>query len=96
MEVLRYMDKPSRDGSSIDSADQYEEGIDVHNSIGVFNRLFYLIANTAGWDTRKASTISWLSEYGCWTPTTTFDEAGCGVINAAHDLDFQLKMSKKH
>ncbi|WP_171523426.1 M4 family metallopeptidase, partial [Acinetobacter baumannii] len=52
--ALRYMDQPSRDGRSIDNASQYYNGIDVHHSSGVYNRAFYLLANSPGWDTRKA------------------------------------------
>jgi len=38
--ALRFMDKPSRDGYSIDNATQYRSGMDVHRSSGVYNRLF--------------------------------------------------------
>lgn len=51
--ALRYMDQPSKDGASIDTADDYYNGLDVHYSSGVFNRAFYLLATTSGWDTKK-------------------------------------------
>lgn len=95
MEVLRYMDKPSRDGESIDSAADYVKDMDVHHSSGVFNRLFYLIATTSGWDTRKAFDVMVKANMDYWTPTTTFDEAGCGVINATNDLGFPVDDVKK-
>jgi pseudolysin len=90
MVALRYMDEPSKDGVSIDSAEQYTKDLDVHHSSGVFNRLFYLIATTAGWDTHKAFEVMVKANMDYWTPTTTFDEAGCGIINATHDLGFSV------
>jgi pseudolysin len=89
-DALRYMDEPSKDGNSIDSAEQYYEGLDVHQTSGVFNRLFYLIATTAGWDTHKAFDVMVKANMDYWTPTTNFVEAGCGVINAANDLGFSV------
>lgn len=95
LDALRYMDKPSRDGMSIDSADQYFRGMDVHYSSGVFNRLFYLMAKTSGWDPRKAFKVMVKANMDYWTPITTYDEAGCGVINATHDLGFSVDDVKK-
>jgi len=42
--ALRYMDDPTRDGSSIGNAADYTSGMDVHHSSGVYNRAFYLLA----------------------------------------------------
>jgi len=44
MEALRYMERPSRDGRSIDHTSDYYQGLDVHHSSGVYNRLFYLLS----------------------------------------------------
>jgi pseudolysin/vibriolysin len=52
--ALRYMANPTQDGRSIDNAANYTSALDVHNSSGVFNKAFYLIATTSGWNTRKA------------------------------------------
>lgn len=95
MEAIRYLDKPSRDGLSIDSADLYSEGLDVHYSSGVFNRFFYLLATMSGWNTRKAFDVMVKANMDYWIPTSDFDEAGCGVINAAHDLDYSVNDVKK-
>lgn len=94
-DVLRYMDKPSRDGHSIDSADEYYGGLDVHHSSGVFNRLFYLMANQSGWNTRKAFDVMIKANMDYWTPYSTFDEGGCGVLRAAKDLGYSLSEIKK-
>ncbi|ASQ46959.1 zinc metalloprotease ProA [Legionella clemsonensis] len=90
-EALRYMDKPSRDGTSIDSADEYRSGLDVHYSSGVYNHLFYILANKPGWDTRKAFDVMVKANMDYWTPYSTFDEGGCGVLSAARDFNYPLE-----
>lgn len=94
MKTLRYMDKPSKDGRSIDTADQYYKGLNVHYSSGVFNRLFYLLANTAGWNTRLAFDVMVKANVDYWTPLATFKEAGCGVLYATKDLNYSLDAVK--
>jgi pseudolysin len=89
-EALRYMDKPSKDGSSIDTADEYYGGLDVHYSSGVFNHLFYILANKSGWDVRKTFDVMVKANMDYWTPYSDFDEGGCGVIKAAQDLGFSV------
>ena len=86
--ALRYFETPSQDGRSIDHADDYYNGIDVHYSSGVFNRAFYLLANTAGWDTHKAFDIMLDANRNYWTASTNYIDGACGVINAADDLNY--------
>lgn len=88
--AMRYFDRPSKDGRSIDSANQYYNGIDVHHSSGVFNRAFYLLANTNGWDTRKAFDIMVYANMNYWSANSTFESAGDGVMNAACDLGYDI------
>ncbi|OIK02028.1 peptidase M4 family protein [Streptomyces sp. MUSC 14] len=45
---LRYMDKPSKDGSSADSWSSSVGGLDVHYSSGVANHFFYLLSEGSG------------------------------------------------
>ncbi|MCO4789417.1 hemagglutinin, partial [Vibrio cholerae] len=85
---LRYFDQPSRDGRSIDHASQYYSGIDVHHSSGVFNRAFYLLANKSGWNVRKGFEVFAVANQLYWTPNSTFDQGGCGVVKAAQDLNY--------
>lgn len=87
--LLRWMDKPSTDCGgrkpgnqcSIDNANQYHAGLDVHFSSGVYNRAFTVLAGH--WDTRKAFEVMADANRFYWTSNTTFDEAACGVIDAA-------------
>ncbi|WP_298626776.1 zinc metalloprotease ProA [uncultured Legionella sp.] len=94
-EALRYMDKPSKDGMSIDVADDYYGGLDVHYSSGVFNHLFYILANQTDWNVRKAFDVMVKANMDYWTPYSTFDEGGCGVLSAAKDLGYSLDDVKK-
>ncbi len=94
-DALRYMDKPSLDGASIDTADDYYGGLDVHYSSGVYNHLFYILANQPNWDIRKAFDVMVKANMDYWTPYVSFDDAGCGVLSAAKDLGFSLDDVKK-
>lgn len=90
-DALRYMDKPSRDGESIDSADEYYGGLDVHYSSGVYNHLFYILATKANWNTRLAFDVMVKANMDYWTPYSSFDEGGCGVLSAAADLGYSIE-----
>lgn len=89
-DAIRYMDRPSRDGYSIDSADQYRKGLDVHYSSGVYNRLFYLLATKNGWNVRKAFNVMVKANMDYWTPYSTFEDGACGILSAAQDLEYSL------
>lgn len=88
LDALRYMETPSRDGSSIDSADDYYSGINVHYSSGVYNRLFYLMATAPGWDTRKAFDVMVKANQDYWTPYATYESGACGVLSATADYGY--------
>ena len=93
--ALRFMDEPSRDGRSIGSADQYRDGLDVHHSSGVFNRLFYLLAQQPEWSVRQAFQVMLKANMDYWTPYSTFEEGACGIIDAAYDLGFSVDNVKQ-
>ena len=88
---LRYFDKPSRDGSSIDHASDYYSGIDVHLSSGVYNRAFYLICNEFGIDLQYAFEALLTANRVYWTENSDYSNAACGVLKAAygHGLDVE-------
>jgi vibriolysin len=86
--ALRYMDDPTRDGRSIGHASNYNSSMDVHLSSGVFNRAFYLLANTSGWNTRKAFEVMTLANQTYWTANSTFDAGAAGVCKAANDKGY--------
>ncbi|UTZ28795.1 PKD domain-containing protein [Vibrio campbellii] len=86
--ALRYMDDPSRDGSSINDAKDYYDGLNVHYSSGVFNKAFYHLATTDGWDTKKAFELFVLANQIYWSQDSNFWEGACGVKSAATDLGY--------
>ena len=88
LDALRYMEKPSRDGRSIDSAEDYYSGLNVHYSSGVYNRLFYLMANAPGWNARKAFDVMVKANQDYWTPYATFESGACGVLSATADYNY--------
>ncbi|MET7638540.1 M4 family metallopeptidase [Streptomyces sp. NPDC005438] len=45
---LRYMDEPSKDGSSLDFWDENAGDVDVHYSSGIANHFFYLLSEGSG------------------------------------------------
>ena len=88
--ALRYFEDPTRDGSSIGHADDYYSGMDVHYSSGVFNRAFYLLSNTAGWDIRKAFDIFVDANRYYWTASSDYVDGACGAIHAATDRAYRI------
>ncbi len=86
--ALRYFADPRKDKRSIRSAADYYDGIDVHNSSGVFNRAFYLLANTPSWSVDKAFKVFYFANANYWSPLSNYVDAACGVISAAADLSY--------
>lgn len=84
--ALRYMEDPTADGSSIDNADDYYSGLDVHYSSGVYNKAFYTLATTSGWTTKTAFQTFAKANSDYWTSSTDYDDGACGVETAAEDL----------
>lgn len=89
--ALRYMDDPTKDGKSIDHVKDFKTGLkgtDVHHSSGIFNKAFYLLATTQGWDTKKAFDVFVKANQNYWTPTSTFEAGAKGALEAAEDLGY--------
>lgn len=93
-EGLRYMDNPPKDGKSIGHQSDYYSGMDVHHSSGVFNKAFYALATTAGWDVKKAFLVYAKANQQYWSATSNWDRAGNGVMDAACDLGYNTEEVK--
>lgn len=97
--ALRYLDNPPRDGRSIDNLKDYnsvpEHETEVHKSSGIFNKAFYLLASTPSWNTKKAFNVWVQANSYYWTPTSDFNEGGCGLIQAAEDYHYAIADVKK-
>jgi len=88
--ALRYMANPPQDGRSIGNAANYTAGMDVHYSSGVYNKAFYTLATTAGWNTQKAFQVFARANDLYWTASTDFNQGACGVQTAATDLGYTV------
>jgi Zn-dependent metalloprotease len=85
-EALRYMADPTLDGISIDHIDDYDDSVDVHYSSGIYNKAFYLLATTSGWNTQSAFQAFARANRDYWTPSSSFNQGACGVEQAATDM----------
>ncbi|AZP10798.1 M4 family metallopeptidase [Undibacterium parvum] len=81
--AMRYMANPEQDGRSIGHASKYTSSMDVHNTSGVFNKAFYLLATKSGWTVRKAFEVMADANRLHWTANSTFNQGACGVEKAA-------------
>jgi PKD repeat protein len=89
--ALRYLYDPPLDGISIDHVDDYYEGMDVHYSSGVFNKAFWLIATSPGWNAKMSFDIFTKANQDYWVPSSTFIQGAEGAMNAAVDLGYSCQ-----
>lgn len=90
MTALRFMDKPSLDRRSIEYADHFREGMDVHYASGVFNKMFYILATTPYWTTKKAFKVMIKANMDYWSESSNFSDAACGIIYATEDYNYKV------
>ncbi|MGO1000692.1 M4 family metallopeptidase [Lysobacter sp. CA196] len=85
---IRYMDDPKKDGGvSIDHVLQFHKGgMNNHRSSGVYNKAFYLLATTPGWNTKTAFQIFARANRDYWTENTSFNQGASGALRAACDM----------
>ncbi|GMM83725.1 Ig-like domain-containing protein [Pseudoalteromonas sp. MTN2-4] len=89
--ALRYMANPEKDGHSIGHADKFTPGMGVHSSSGVFNKAFYLLANTPNWGVKKAYEVMYNANKNFWVYNGNFESLACGVTASAKDLGYDIK-----
>ncbi|WP_309897570.1 M4 family metallopeptidase [Archangium sp.] len=99
-DALRYMDKPTLDGVSLDYYPDYSSGVDVHYSSGISNAAFHLLSQggthpraktttvVAGIGIEKAARIFYKANADLMTPSTTFEQAKIATEQAAQQLGF--------
>ena len=80
---LRNMINPPADGVSIGHASDYQRGMDVHYSSGVFNRAFYQLAAVQGWGVQQAFEVFAWANQNCWVPNSTFQQGAQCVLDEA-------------
>ena len=97
-EALRWMCEPNKDGASLTHAKDYKDGIDVHYSSGIPNRVFCLAVarfRTVGSGATTLDAVKQLGRIwytangGFWTSGTTFEQACKGSLDAARSLAYK-------
>jgi len=86
--AIRYMYDPPLDGLGIDHVDDYNNSTEHHSAAGIFNKAFYLLATTSGWNTRKAFDIFVKANLDYWTPNTDFQQGAEAALTAAFDYGY--------
>lgn len=97
--AYRYMDQPSKDcygkapgdECSIDHVSQFDKNLSEHFACGVYNRFFYLLSTSPGWDAQKAFGVMLQANKSYWTYGSSFIEAACGVLKAAKDYQYSTQ-----
>jgi len=86
--AMRYMCDPERDGRSIGHVDDYRQGMDVHHSSGVFNKVFCTLSNKPDWDPRKSFHVFLVANRVYWDRNTNFEDGANDAIQASVDLGY--------
>lgn len=82
--------EPTLDGVSIDHVSDYVDGMDVHESSGVFNKAFCLLAQKPNWNTQKAFEVMLQANgHGYWWSQSNFFDAACGAVMAAGNMGYE-------
>ena len=87
-DAIRYMNNPTQDGLSIAHTTDHTFALDVHFSSGVYNKAFYNLATTKGWDTKKAFLVMARANEIHWTQFTNWNVAATGVMDAACEMGY--------
>ncbi len=96
---IHYMDIPSKNcngrtpgyGCDIDTLSQYSDRTSNYDGSGLFNRAFYLLATTSGWDTHKAYDVFVQANRHHWKDINDFHAGACGVVTSAKELRYDTK-----
>ena len=84
----RYFIDPTLDGYSLGHMDDYCQYVDVHLNSGLYNRVYYLLTTTPGWNARMSFQVFATANQLYWTPDSSFNDGACGTMQAARDLGF--------
>ncbi|MEO0369643.1 MAG: M4 family metallopeptidase, partial [Pseudomonadota bacterium] len=87
--ALRYLCDPAADGKSIDHVEDYYDGMDVHYSSGIYNKVFCILSNKAGWNAKKAFDIFYVANRAYWIPNEKFDSGAQKVLRAARRIGYE-------
>ena len=83
--ALRYFANPPQDGRSIANAADFKHGMNPHRASGVFNYAFYLMVTKYHIPMYTAYRYMSLANAAYWIPSSNYNDASCGVLQAAYD-----------
>lgn len=90
-QVLRHMDDPPLDGSSIDHIDDYTTGMAPHYSCGIYNKAFYVLSTTTRWNIKRGFRVFATANKNFWTSTVGFVDGAAGVLDATKTWNYPVE-----
>eukprot|EP01083_Nonionella_stella_P025868 71216_1 len=82
----RYLDAPSIDGVSIDTANDYVRGMNPYYASGIYSKAIYLLNTQYGWSMLDIFTVFSRSNELYWSPYIGFNDALCAAYQSLVDL----------
>jgi len=67
-------------------AERAKQDCIVHLASGVYNKMFYQLATTSGWNAKSAFAVMVHANQNYWTSDTDFQGGACLILNAAKDV----------
>jgi Zn-dependent metalloprotease len=89
--AIRDMKNPSSIGGSIEHASKDKDNLKSHYAGGVYNKAFYLLSTSEGWNTKKAFQVYAKANMDYWTSDVDWNHAANGVLESACDLGFEIE-----
>lgn len=89
--AMRFLDNPTRDGRSIKSASNYQLGMNVHQSSGIYNHAFYSMVADFQMDVLQAYKSFLDANINSWRPFTNFYSGACDVVQAANENGYDFR-----
>lgn len=87
---MRFFENPQDDGRSISHLDEFCFNMDPHMGSGLFNKVFFDLSHTPGWDIRQAFHVFVVANHLYWGPDSSFQQAACDTLQSAQDLDLNV------
>ena len=87
--AMREMCDPPQDLASIAHVDDYYDGMSVHHSSGVYNKVFCLLVDEFGWGVREALDLFVLANALKWCSWDTFHSAAAAVLEVAIERGYR-------
>lgn len=85
--AARYFEKPSLDGSSIDSPKQKNPEVVAHHLAGPFNKAFFhLINDNPDWDPLIGFDLWITAAANCWVPGMSYEDGAQCLVDSAENF----------